>query len=216
MTRLIALLAVCLGLAVPDARAEGPILVELFSSQNCRACPAAHRTLAAVQTTRDDVLVLTWSVDYWDYLGGKDKMALPESKSRQRGYVDRFSLRGPYTPQTVYGGIEQCAGNKPKKVDAALATVKTAAASDVRLGRQGKALTLDGKPGMLTDIWWVTYLSGDANTTPMVNPVTAARSLGPWLGGKARIDMPACEASCALIVQEAGYGRVLSVLSVAP
>ena len=216
MTRLLVLLAICLGLAAPAARADAPVLVELFSSQNCRACPAAHKTLAAVQAARTDVLVLTWSVDYWDYLGGKDKMALPESKSRQRGYVDRFSLRGPYTPQTVYDGTEECAGNKPKKVDAALARVASAAGNDVRLARKGKALTLDGEPGALADVWWVTYLAGEANTTPMVNPVTSARSLGPWLGGKAKMDLPACAVSCALIVQEAGYGRVLAVMPVAP
>jgi hypothetical protein len=82
------------------------MLVELFASKNCRACPAAYKTLKEVQAERgDSVMVLTWAVDYWDYLGGKEKMALPESKDRQRAYCDHFSLRGPYTPQTVYNGI---------------------------------------------------------------------------------------------------------------
>jgi hypothetical protein len=71
------------------------------------------RRLKEVDAARDDVLILTWSVDYWDYLGGKDPMAMGESKERQRAYVDRFKLRGPYTPQTVYNGVEQCPGNKP-------------------------------------------------------------------------------------------------------
>ena len=101
MKRLLAALFVLSPVAVPAAQAESPTLIELFASQNCRACPKAHKTLKAVDEARDDVLILTWSVDYWDYLGGKDPMAMGESKERQRAYVDRFRLRGPYTPQTV-------------------------------------------------------------------------------------------------------------------
>ena len=102
MTRLLVFLALLFGFALP-AHAEGPMLVELFASKNCRACPAAYKTLKQVEAKRgDSVMVLTWAVDYWDYLGGKEKMALPESKERQRAYVEHFSLRGPYTPQSVY------------------------------------------------------------------------------------------------------------------
>ena len=46
-----------------------PVLVELFANQNCPACPKAHKTMREVSAERDDVLVLTWVVDYWDYLG---------------------------------------------------------------------------------------------------------------------------------------------------
>ena len=93
-----------------------PVLIELFSSHNCPACPQAHRTMAQVEAERDDVLILTWSVDYWDYLGEPDPMAMDISTHRQEAYVDRFNLRGPYTPQTVYNGAAQCQGNKPGDV----------------------------------------------------------------------------------------------------
>ncbi|MBI1399760.1 DUF1223 domain-containing protein [Hyphomonas sp.] len=210
MTRLLFVLTLLLSAAVP-AHAEGPMVVELFASKNCRACPAAYKTLKAVEAERDDkVLVLTWAVDYWDYLGGKEGMALPESKERQRAYVDHFSLRGPYTPQTVYNGLEQTAGNKPTKVGAALIKAEMASPVDVHLQRSGKRVTLTGQPGGLADIWWVSYLETVDNKTPMPNPVTSVRQIGPWLGGKAEIELPACESGCALIVQEAGMGRVLA------
>ena len=106
--------------AAPPAHADGPVLVELFASKNCRSCPAAYKAMDELEAQRDDVLVLTWPVDYWDYLGSKEKMALPESKDRQRGYVERFSLRGPYTPQAVFNGNEQAPGNKAGKVGNAL------------------------------------------------------------------------------------------------
>lgn len=210
MTRLLAALALLLGFAAP-VHAEGPMLVELFASKNCRACPAAYKTLKQVEAERgDDVMVLTWAVDYWDYLGGKDKMALPESKERQRAYVDRFTLRGPYTPQSVYDGLEQAAGNKPTKVGAAMQKAMMAEPSGVRLQRSGKRVVLTGQPDGLADIWWVAYLDAGDNKTKMINPVTSVSQIGPWLGGKAEIDLPACESGCVLVVQEAGMGRVLA------
>ena len=189
------------------------MLVELFASKNCRACPAAYKTLQQVEAERGDgVMVLTWAVDYWDYLGGKEKMALPESKERQRAYVERFSLRGPYTPQSVYNGLEQAAGNKPTKVGAAMMKAEMAEPANVRLQSTGKKVVLTGQPDGLADIWWVAYLDADDNKTRMPNPVTSVRQIGPWLGGKAEIDLPSCESGCVLVVQEAGMGRVLATL----
>jgi hypothetical protein len=212
MTRLLISLALLFGLSAP-AHAEGPMLVELFASKNCRACPAAYKTMKQVEAERgDDVIVLTWAVDYWDYLGGKEKMALPESKDRQRAYVDHFSMRGPYTPQTVYNGLEQASGNKPAKVGAAMKKAEMAEPTDVRLKRSGKRVVLTGQPDGLTDIWWVAYLAADDNKTKMPNPVTSVRQIGPWLGGKAEIELPVCESGCVLVVQEAGMGRVLATM----
>lgn len=213
MIRLILILVLFIGFATP-ARADGPVLVELFASKNCRACPGAYKTLGAVEEMREDVLVLTWAVDYWDYLGGKEAMALPESKDRQRGYVDRFKLRGPYTPQTVYNGADQCAGNKMTRVTTALAKAEMAAPTGVKLKRSGDNVTVTGNPGSLADIWFVAYLKDADNESKMPNPVTSVRQIGPWLGGKADIDLPACESGCVLIVQEAGIGRILATLPV--
>jgi hypothetical protein len=212
MKRLLATLALLSTLAAPAAMAESPVLIELFASQNCRACPKAHKTLKEVEASRDDVLILTWSVDYWDYLGGKDPMAMGESKDRQRGYVDRFKLRGPYTPQTVYNGLEQCPGNKPGKVEAAISKVKKEPAPAVTLVRKGDGVELDGKARDLTDIWYVDYLDGADNTTDMIHPVTQVTALGPWLGGRTQIALPVCHSHCAVIVQEAGFGPVLATL----
>jgi hypothetical protein len=195
--------------SVPDS---GPVLVELFASHNCRVCPKAHRTMREVDASRKDVLILTWSVDYWDYLGDKDPMAMTESKDRQRAYVDRFRLRGPYTPQTVYNGIEQCPGSKMPQVRSALDRVMMVAPSPAHLARKGKIIELTGDVKELTDIFVIDYLDGDANPTDMVHPVTHVTSIGPWLGGRVEIDPSVCKATCALVVQEAGFGRVLATL----
>lgn len=202
-------------LAAPSAYADGPVLVELFASKNCRSCPAAYKAMDELEAQRDDVLVLTWPVDYWDYLGSKEKMALPESKDRQRGYVERFSLRGPYTPQAVFNGAEQAPGNKASKVGRALGEAMALPKSGIALyPKAGNRVSLKGDTDSLTDLWWVTYLTDEDNQTKMPNPVTSARQIGPWLGGRADIELPACESGCMLIVQEAGFGPVLAVLDV--
>tara|TARA_R110000787_G_scaffold44093_14_gene108080 strand:+ start:562 stop:1239 length:678 start_codon:yes stop_codon:yes gene_type:complete len=212
-------LVVSLFVALPAAARQpmsvadtSPVLVELFASHNCRACPKAHRTLAEVDSQRDDVLILTWSVDYWDYLGEKDPMAMSESKDRQRAYVDRFRLRGPYTPQTVYNGVEQCPGNKLPQVESALERTNRVAPSPAHLTRKGGKIELTGNVKELTDIFVIDYLDGDANPTDMVHPVTHVTSIGPWLGGRVEIDPSVCKSTCALVVQEAGFGRVLAAM----
>lgn len=213
--RLAALIVFALTALAGPARAQDPVLVELFASKNCRSCPAAYRNVRTLDDEREDILLLTWPVDYWDYLGTKEKMALPESKDRQRGYVERFSLRGPYTPQAVINGAEHAAGNKPSRLISALDRALALPESAVTVKREAGKLRLDGDPGGLADIWWVSYLADADNTkSDMPHPVTAVRQIGPWLGGRADIDLPGCVSGCMLIVQEAGFGRVLAAADI--
>jgi hypothetical protein len=212
---LTSLFAVLITLAGP-ARAEAPLLVELFASKNCVSCPKAYETLKSAAEKDSSLVLLTWPVSYWDYLGGREKMALPESEDRQRNYAERFRLRGPYTPQTVFGGTAQCAGNRAKKVENAIDEARKAAPAPATLKASGNGFELAGNPQGLTDLWLVHFLSGSSNTTRMPNPVTRVENLGPWLGGKRTLEKPKCDKGCVLIVQEAGFGRVLAVHTVRP
>src|SRR5512134_2888920 len=72
--------------------ARGPILLELFTSQGCSACPPADRLLASL-AARDDLLVLSFHVAYWDHMGWSDPYAIPASARRQRGYARAMRSR---------------------------------------------------------------------------------------------------------------------------
>ena len=205
-----------IGVFAPAATADNHVLVELFASQNCQSCPRAHRNLAKLERENPDLVILTWSVDYWDYLGGKDPMAMGESKERQRSYVDRFGLRGPYTPQVVFDGIEQCAGNRAKRVQKALESLDDSVANVVDARIEGDQVVLEGEVGGLADIWLVHFLGVEDNTSDMVNPVTQVEDLGPWLGDRLQLDKPACPSGCVLIVQDAGVGPVRATLPILP
>jgi len=80
-------------------------VVELFTSQGCSSCPTANRFVTKLS---DDpsMLVLTYGVTYWDYLGWADTFGDPEFTKRQREYRDAFDAPNIYTPQIVLGGAE--------------------------------------------------------------------------------------------------------------
>jgi len=91
---LVALGALVISLPAPDARAEQRVLVELFTSQGCSSCPAADKLLG--ELAKDpSVLTMSLSVDYWDYLGWKDTLALPGHAKRQRAYAGAREMRIP-------------------------------------------------------------------------------------------------------------------------
>jgi hypothetical protein len=102
------------------AAQTAPIAVlELFTSQGCSSCPAAD-TLFKTYVERPDVMALSFSVDYWDYLGWKDTLASPKFTERQRGYGKSISNGQIYTPQVVVNGKKHVVGSSRADIDAAV------------------------------------------------------------------------------------------------
>lgn len=206
---LFAVTALMFGSAAADT--DRPVLVELFANQNCPACPKAHRTMTQIEAERDDVFILTWSVNYWDYLGDPDPMALPVAKDRQMAYTDRLSLRAPYTPQSFYDGAKECPGTRKRDIRRNIKDrmkLRTEAAPELVL--HGDTLRVAGQSTETLELTVVEYLSGEANTTGMVNPVTRVDSLGLWMGEDDVFEV-ACATSCAVLLQEQDSGEVIAV-----
>jgi len=133
MFRSVLALALALGLVSARAawaqgeifpRDPGPVVVvELFTSQACPSCPEADE-FAADLDREADVIVLSWPVDIWDYLGWEDTLASPENTRRQAQYNGRFGLRWPYTPELVIDGRAHVAGNQREAVMARIEDVR--------------------------------------------------------------------------------------------
>ena len=84
-------------------------VLELYTSEGCSSCPSADRWLAAlVEVPYDelDVLALAFHVDYWDYLGWKDRFGSPRYTSRQRQLGSNNNQRTIYTPEFFVDGKE--------------------------------------------------------------------------------------------------------------
>lgn len=193
------------------AEADRPVLVELFANQNCPACPKAHRTMNQIKDERDDVLILTWTVNYWDYLGDPDPMSLPEAKERQMAYTDRLSLRAPYTPQSFYDGAKECPGTRKKDIRNNIKKrLQMRGETAPGLTWDGASIRVSGTSAATLELKLVEYLSGDANSTNMVNPVTRVESLGLWMTPEEAFPVN-CTGSCAVLLQEQDSGEVVAV-----
>ncbi|MEM9054884.1 MAG: DUF1223 domain-containing protein [Pseudomonadota bacterium] len=212
MTRFFALLAfgaVMAGSAV--AETARPVLVELFANQNCPACPKAHRTMQEISEERDDIFILTWTVNYWDYLGEPDPMSLPKAKERQAAYTERLSLRAPYTPQSFYDGAKECPGTRKRDIRRNIKKrTETRTESVPVMMQEGSIVRLAGAPSGAYELTLVEYLAGDTNETSMVNPVTRTELLGPWQEADETFEV-SCTNTCAVLLHKPNFGEVLAV-----
>ncbi|HEX8107921.1 MAG TPA: DUF1223 domain-containing protein [Kofleriaceae bacterium] len=96
------------------AGAEGPLVLELFTSQGCSSCPPADELLAKLARTGslgDRALApLSFHVDYWNDLGWADPYSSPAWTERQHQYARVLDDR-VYTPELVVGGAAGMVGS---------------------------------------------------------------------------------------------------------
>ncbi len=113
-------LAVCLSLATAllpsssyafectaESSEQRVALLELYTSEGCNSCPPADRWLNGLRgrgVGPQQVVPLAFHVDYWDYIGWKDRFAQPLFSQRQRLIAGRNQASFIYTPQFVLDG----------------------------------------------------------------------------------------------------------------
>jgi hypothetical protein len=200
-----------------------PITVlELYTSQGCSSCPAADK-LFKLYVERPDVLALSFSVDYWDYLGWKDTLASPKFTERQRGYGRSLSNGQIYTPQMVVNGSRHVVGSSRADIDAAVqASRGTNAAQAIKVdaSRVDGGIALQVAGGVATQgsgpiavplasaIIWLLTVRGQqtivvkrgensGHTLTYLNSVRDVVQVGEWGGKSTTIRLPAGSAALA-------------------
>ncbi|QCO54488.1 DUF1223 domain-containing protein [Pseudorhodobacter turbinis] len=145
--RFIPACAAFLAFAAPVfAQSEDAVVVELFTSQGCVSCPPADAILGKIDATAG-VIALSLHVDYWDYLGWKDKFASPQFTARQKAYARHAREKMVYTPQVVVQGQARLIGNRGPEVEAAVnAQLKKAGRNGLQLDRQGDRVLITAAP----------------------------------------------------------------------
>lgn len=130
MARLVlVVLVLALGAAPRPAGAEGgrgPVVLELFTSQGCSACPPADRVFARLARL-NGIIALSFHVPYWDHMGWRDPFALAVSVERQRGYARAMKERSVYTPQIVVQGAAHAVGHDQAAIERLIAAAPAAA-----------------------------------------------------------------------------------------
>src|SRR5512142_2116249 len=92
-----------------------PVVVELYTSQGCNSCGPAN-ALAAKVVQRPGVLLLSFSVTYWDMFGWKDTLGSEENTRRQKSYAATLRRGGVYTPQMIIDGTKDVPGGREDAV----------------------------------------------------------------------------------------------------
>jgi hypothetical protein len=111
-------------LTPPSVNAGEPrAVVELFTSQGCSSCPPADQLMG--ELARDPTLVtMSLPVDYWDYLGWKDTLALHGHSVRQHAYSIARGDREVATPQAVVNGVVAVVGSDKAAIERAIAMTR--------------------------------------------------------------------------------------------
>ena len=210
-----------------SAAARTPVVVELYTAQGCASCGEANANLARL-ADQPGVLALTFSVDYWDYLGWADTFARPEFAERQKAYVTRLLLREPYTPQVVVDGQAQAVGSKADRVDK---LVRDAARTprnppDIQFAGDKRVYVGSARPPKGgAEVWLIRYdprqqdvavKAGDnkGQIIPHRNVVREVVRLGGWRGRPVAFRLPAAREDglkTVVLVQAGRGGRVLGV-----
>lgn len=213
---------------------RSPIVIELFTSEGCSSCPPANAYLREL-AGRPDLLPLSFHVDYWDYVGWKDRFADPAFTLRQRAYAAARGKMVMYTPQAIIGGAIDVIASDRKAVASAIdAAARRHPLHPLSLARDaGGTLNLVLPAARLSvpaSLWLVTYRSQEASDvrggenagTRMIttNVVRSLREIGSWDGsaGLRAIALTTDEIAtgpdgCAIIANEAGSGAVVGAVA---
>jgi len=174
-------------------------VVELFTSQGCSSCPPANEFVTKL-SGNPDMLVLSYGVTYWDYLGWKDTFGNPEFTQRQRDYRDAFGASNIYTPQIVLSGSAHSPRYSKKDVsDMSLPESEV----EMSLTRKGDLLTVEVETTKDIIVDLVSFVPGEQSvdvkkgenggrTLNLTNVVVDVETL-EWNGGFASINRPQSE-----------------------
>lgn len=202
---LAAVCSTCVVLTAGHAVADSRVVIELFTSQGCSSCPAADKLLG--ELAKDPtILPISLSVDYWDYLGWKDTLALPGHSKRQRAYAGLRGDRAVYTPQAVINGATHVLGNDKQAIEKAVKSARAGAATalPVNVAVADGKVTVDVSaakaPNQSGEVWLClvkrqvpVQIARGENRGHMVTYTNVVRSwvkVGDWNGNAQQFTKP--------------------------
>jgi|AntDeeMinimDraft_4_1070355.scaffolds.fasta_scaffold06213_2 hypothetical protein len=113
------------------------VVEQLFTSQGCSNCPSADRALEGLKNTdknNENVVLLSYHVDYWNRLGWKDPFSKAKYTNLQRSYGDS------YTPQAVINGKYGFVGSNRSKLNRRVKeALNTSAKNSVKISKCSKS-----------------------------------------------------------------------------
>jgi len=162
------------------ATAEGPVVIELFTSQGCSSCPTADQLLSRLATAGalgDRALApLTFHVDYWNELGWTDPYSSPAWTERQRQYAQAIGDDRVYTPELVVGGVRGVIGSNLAAVTQAVQHAAHPAMLAATAAWDRDTVTISATAPGDADVWVAVWEDG------IRTRVTRGENAGETLG----------------------------------
>ena len=221
------------GVVPPAAAGSARTVVELFTSQGCSSCPPADAFIGEL-AGREDLLPLSFHVEYWNYLGWRDRFSSPEATARQRSYRRPLGMRYVYTPQIVVNGTAHAVGSGRAEVLRLIEAARGGPSVDIAVDHSGgdsATLRIAAGPRQTrpATIWLVFYdyrhvtevRRGENAGASLVNTnvVRTFTRIGSWTGAPVKIPLSLKRLgaegrdACAVIVQQDGNGPILGAVS---
>lgn len=145
-------------------------LLELYTSEGCSSCPPADKWISKIKHDKSKVTPLAFHVDYWDYIGWKDKFSKSEYSDRQRKTAAFGGAGFVYTPQFVFNGRDFKGWNNSRLKSAIQQTQQTASRANLTLDAinntdgsivlKASAESIDADVANTADIFVALYENG--------------------------------------------------------
>ena len=213
-----------------EAASDMPVLVELFTSQGCSSCPPADK-LAATLNASTGATVVSFNVDYWDYLGWRDTLAKPEYTQRQMDYARYRGDNDVYTPQIIIDGEHHAVGSNQAQVTNAIsAAYKTQSKLPMTLKATDTELIVELSEGAAIPeaTLWIMAIAPTVSVKiergenagheiAYQNVVRKLVPAGMWNGQAAKLTLPrkgiitGDVKSCLAVLQKGKVGQVLGM-----
>ncbi len=165
------------------AKSEPPIVVELFTSMLCPACPPADRKLLDL-SQKENIIVLGCHVSYLNNARRKDTLSQEFCDIRQHGYVGSTKERRIYTPLMIVNGEHLFMGSDSEKLEAALKSAENAPTQVIQIEVKNDGLIQFTLPKITYGSYrlWAFGYKNAFNTAPYINPAASYTNLGAWQG----------------------------------
>lgn len=204
----------------PLHNTASPVVVELFSSQNCPACPPADKFMQSL-SQKKGIIALSCHVDYF----GKTSAGLDHKfcTDRQARYIERMGRKSYFTPQMMINGHMSEIGYEYDAVSASIMKGRSERVSEITIKPKASGVYEFSVPfkniSHRADLWMAVYqkpqqVSERGSKMVYYNVMSNFIPLGDWGGSSInRAVFPILSdksAGFAIVAQDSRTGEVLA------
>ncbi len=206
--------------SAPLQTEASPVLVELFSSQGCPACPPADAYMQDLAKT-EGVIALSCHVDYFGVKG--DMLGKKFCTDRQTKYIKQIKRKSHFTPHMMINGHMSEIGYERDAVTASIVKGRSERVQNILIQSKGSGVFDFIMPQVnmssAADLWLAVYdkphtVSKRGKSVTHYNVVRHFLPLGEWKGGvMQRAVFPLISSSSAgfaIVAQDKKNGKIIA------